>query len=207
MFCCKVDARTELRLIERQQSGELFRLLEVNRGYLRPWHPWVDYLRTAPEVEKAVGNWLLQYANNRGFYAGIWHEGRLCGVIHHVNVDWLNRSTVLGYWLDAEHQGRGIMTACCRAVIAHAFDTWKLHRITIECATENARSRAIPERLGFKFEGVIRGIEWLHDHFADHAMYSLLSTDPGAWRLEKGVAVVKPMAIGQAEAGTATNGV
>ena len=87
------------------------------------------------------------------------------------------------------------MTACCRAVIAHAFDVWKLHRVTIECATENARSRGVPERLGFTLEGTIRGIEWLHDHFVDHAMYSLLSTDPGTWRKEaKENAVRKPPA-------------
>ena len=53
------------------------------------------------------------------------------------------------------------MTACCRAFVAHGFDTWKLNRITIECATENVRSRAIPERLGFKLDGIVRGIEWL----------------------------------------------
>jgi ribosomal-protein-serine acetyltransferase len=213
MFCSKIDARTELRLIERQQSGELFRLLEANRQDWRQWHPWMDFLRTPAEVEKTVGNWLLHYANNRGYYAGIWYDGRLCGVIHHVNVDWMNHSTVLAYWLDAGHQGKGIMTACCRAVIAHSFDVWKLHRVTIQCATDNARSRAIPERLGFKFEGVIRGIEWLHDRHADHAMYSLLRTDPQTWRTpaakvteaEKPEAVVEPMEMSLAEPVLAPN--
>ena len=33
------------------------------------------------------------------------------------------------------------MTACCRAFITHGFETWKLNRITIECATQNTRSR------------------------------------------------------------------
>jgi len=207
MFCCKVDARTDLRLIERQQSGELFRLLEVNRQTLRRWHPWVDYLRTGTDVEKAVGSWLLHYANNRGFYAGIWYDNRLCGVVHHLNVDWPNHSTVLAYWLDAGHQGKGIMTACCRAVIAHAFDVWKLNRITIQCATDNTRSRALPERLGFKLEGIIRGIEWLHDRHVDHAMYSLLRSDPGTWRTptakadvtEKPFPVVAPMEMNLGE--------
>jgi ribosomal-protein-serine acetyltransferase len=69
------------------------------------------------------------------------------------------------------------MTKCCRAFIAHGFDTWKLNRITIESATENTRSRAIPERLGFKLEGIVRSIEWLHDHFADHAIYGLLRSE------------------------------
>ena len=70
------------------------------------------------------------------------------------------------------------MTNCCRTLIQHAFDVWKLNRVTIECATENARSRAIPERLGFKLEGIVRGIEWLQDRYVDHAMYGLLNPNP-----------------------------
>jgi ribosomal-protein-serine acetyltransferase len=177
MFGCKVNEETELRLIERQQSGELFKLLDANRQHIRRWHPWVDHITTAAMVEKAVANWQQQYANNRGFYAGIWFKGKFCGIINHLNVDWPNRWTALAYWLDAAHQGRGIMTACCRAMIAHSFDTWRLNRVVIECATENDRSRAIPERLGFKMEGVIRQVEWVHDRYIDHALYALLRSD------------------------------
>jgi ribosomal-protein-serine acetyltransferase len=177
MFSHKIDERTELRPLERQHARELFERLEANRAHLRRWHPQVELLRTLADVEKSIAFWQQQTANNRGIYAGIWHDGRLCGMINHLSVDWQNRCAVLSYWLDAAHQGRGIMTACCRVFLAHAFDTWKLNRVTIESATENARSRAIAERLGFKLEGIVRGIEWLHDHFADHALYGLLRSE------------------------------
>ena len=177
MFCHKVNEETELRLIERQQAAELLQLLESNREYLRRWHPWVDVLKTPGDVERIIAAWQQQLANNRGIFAGIWFRGHFCGMLYHLSVDWANRCAVLSYWLDERHQGRGIMTACCGAFVAHGFDTWKLNRITIECATENKRSRAIPERLGFKLEGVVRGIEWLHDHFADHAIYGLLHSE------------------------------
>ncbi len=98
-------------------------------------------------------------------------------MIYHLNVDWANRSTALSYWLDEAHQGKGIMTACCRAFVSHAFTTWKMNRITIQCATKNTRSRAIPERLGFKLEGIIREAEWLYDHYVDHMLYGLLRSD------------------------------
>ena len=177
MFHCVVDPQTELRLVDAQHINELIHLFEVNRDHLRRWHPWVDLIRTAGEVEKAVAFWQLQYKANAGIHAGIWFKGRLCGMIGHQTVDWSNRWAALSFWLDAAHQGQGIMTACCRAMLAHAFETWKLNRITIECATQNTRSRAIPERLGFKLEGVTREIEWLHDHFADHAIYGRLRSD------------------------------
>jgi len=98
-------------------------------------------------------------------------------MIYHVNVDWANRSTALSYWLDEAHQGKGIVTASCRAFVSHTFTTWKLNRITIQCATGNTRSRAIPERLGFKLEGILREAEWLYDHYVDHVLYALLRSD------------------------------
>ena len=177
MFTSKVNSRTEMRLIGRQHTGKLFELVDSNREYLRPWHPWVDGIHAVDDMSKMVSAWEQQNANNRGFCAGILFDGRLCGVIHHLNVDWPNRWTALSYWLDAAHQGQGIMTECCKALIAYGFNFWNLNRITIECATENTKSRAIPERLGFKLEGVVRGVEWLHDRYADHAIYGLLRVE------------------------------
>jgi RimJ/RimL family protein N-acetyltransferase/Flp pilus assembly protein TadD len=177
MPCLQVNQRIELRLINRCHAAELFALIECNREYLRRWHPWVDHLHSANDAEKMISAWQQQHERNRGFCAGIWFDEKLCGTINHVNVDWSNRSAALSYWLDAAHQGQGIMTTCCRAMVAHGFKAWKLNRITVECATDNVRSRAIPERLGFKLEGIIRGAEWLHDHHADHAIYGLLHSD------------------------------
>ncbi len=178
MFGLRVNEQTELRLIDCQHSGELLQLFEANRGHLRPWHPWVDMMRSADVVEKAITVWQQQYANRRGCHFGIWFNGRFCGMISYNNIDPSNRWAALFYWLDAAHQGHGIMTACCRALVSDGFERWKLNRVTIECATDNTRSRAIPERLGFKLEGIVRGIEWLHDRYVDHAMYGLLKGDP-----------------------------
>ena len=52
-----------------------------------------------------------------------------------------------------------------------------MNRVTIQCATENTRSRAIPERLGFTFEGIVRETEWLYDRYVDHALYGLLRSE------------------------------
>jgi ribosomal-protein-serine acetyltransferase len=98
-------------------------------------------------------------------------------MINCVPMDWPNKATYLEYWLGASYQGKGIMTASCRAVIDYAFGTVDLHRLTIRCAAENRRSRRIPERLGFTFEGITRHGEWLYDHFVDHAVYGLIKGD------------------------------
>jgi ribosomal-protein-serine acetyltransferase len=177
MLRLKTNSRLELPLISREHAGKFFELVDSNREYLRRWHPWADHIRSPDDAGKMISAWERQNANKRGFCAAIFSDGQLCGTISHLNVDWPNRWTALSYWLDEAHQGKGIMTACCRAMIAHSFETWNLNRVTIECAVQNQRSRAIPERLGFKLEGIIRGIERLHDVFVDHAIYGLLRVD------------------------------
>jgi len=177
MFSCKINRLIELRLIERQNSAELLNLINSNHSYWRQWHPLLDIIQSLQDIERFITAGLQQFANGGGFNAGIWFEGHLCGMIYHLNLNWPNRSTGLSYWLDKMHEGKGIMTASCCAVVSHAFNTLRLNRVSIECATENTRSRAVPERLGFKLEGIIREAEWLYDHFVDHALYSLLKSD------------------------------
>ena len=89
------------------------------------------------------------------------------------------RRTEIGYWLAEPQQGRGIMTRACRRFIDYLFDDVKLNRVEIRCATENDRSRAIPKRLGFKEEGVLRQVQMIHDRLVDHAVYGMLADE---WR-------------------------
>ncbi|MBI4220372.1 MAG: GNAT family N-acetyltransferase, partial [Chloroflexi bacterium] len=49
-------------------------------------------------------------------------------------------------------------------------------------AVDNIRSRAIPERLGFTFEGVQRQAALVNGKYQDLAIYSLLASE---WNAEK----------------------
>src|ERR671911_609539 len=133
--------------------------------------------RTVVDLKNFIRGALKQFAQNKGFAAGIWHEDRLAGVIGYDPIDWENRSTALGYWLGEEYQGKGLVTAACRALVEHAFGELGLNRVVISCATENEKSCAIPERLGFRREGIERQAEWLYDRFVDHVTYSALASE------------------------------
>ena len=66
-----------------------------------------------------------------------------------------------------------------RALVDHAFGVWKLHRIEIQAAPENTRSQAVPLRLGFTREGVLRECERSGDRWLDGVIFSLLASE---WR-------------------------
>ena len=52
-----------------------------------------------------------------------------------------------------------------------------MNKVRISVAEENARSRAIPERLGFKIEGIAREAEWLYDHYVNHVLYAAIKSE------------------------------
>jgi len=179
MFEHKVDDDITLRLLEPRHADALFALVDANRQHLRQWLPWLDANSAVSDTLQFIKMTQKQFADNAGFVAGIWYCGDIVGVVGHNRIDWENRISYPGYWLTEGFQGKGIMTKSCHALINHAFGELNLNRVDIRCAVENSKSRAIPERLGFRQEGVIRQAEWLYDKFVDHVVYGVLSND---WR-------------------------
>ncbi len=175
MFVYKLSDEAELRLLEERHAEELFTLINRNHERLLMWVPWLDNTDSVEHTRDFIKRKLQRLADNNGFVTGIWYKGALAGEIAFDYIDWSNRMTEIGYWLDAEVEGKGLVTKACRVLIAHAFDNLGLNRVQIRCATENLRSRAIPEKLGFTQEGVVRQVERLHDRYVDLVIYGMLA--------------------------------
>jgi ribosomal-protein-serine acetyltransferase len=173
----QIDPSTALRVLRKQDCAELFALTEANRRYLRDWLPWVDAVLEPNDTAAFIEVATAQRDAGRGPTFTVLHDGAIVGIVGFRPIDRLNRSGEIGYWLAEAYQRRGIMTACCRFVVRYAFLTLDLNRVEIAAATTNRRSRAIPERLGFKLEGVLRERENLYGTHVDHAMYSLLRSE------------------------------
>jgi RimJ/RimL family protein N-acetyltransferase len=94
-----------------------------------------------------------------------------------ITIDVRNKSGSLGYWLSNTCLGKGIMTMSVKTIVKTGFMEYGLNRVEIACATGNLKSRAIPERLGFVFEGTLRERELLCGKYVDHAIYSLLASE------------------------------
>ncbi len=177
MFARPLGDDAELRMLEVRHAEELFTLVDQNRLHLRRWLNWVDDNRSVADSRSFIRGALQQFANNNGFQAGIWFGGALAGVIGFNYIDWRASKTEFGYWLGAPFQGHGLITRACRALIDYSFDDLRLNRVEILCASGNLKSRAIPERLGFTQEGMLRQAEWLYDHFVDLVVYGLLASE------------------------------
>lgn len=173
-----IDEDLELRLVAVGDAEEIFRATEANRAYLREWLPWVDATRSVADTQAFVARSLEQVRLSDGFQTRIVYHGEFAGMIGYLYHDWRNLRTELGYWLRQDLQGRGIMTRSTKALVDFALEHLGLNRVEIRAATDNRRSRAVPERLGFVQEGVLREFAWLNDHFVDLVVYAKLRSEP-----------------------------
>ena len=88
----------------------------------------------------------------------------------------------IGYILHREHWGNGIAREAVSRVIDHGFDDLNLRRIFADTDPENAGSISLIQRLGFQYEGRLRG-EWeTHIGVRDSLIFGLLQDE---WTMEK----------------------
>ncbi|RAV23423.1 GNAT family N-acetyltransferase [Paenibacillus contaminans] len=177
MFSYTINDHVSLRLLEIRDAESLHMLISGCKPYLQQWLPWAYSQHSVDSTQAFIRASLAQFAANDGFQAGIWYDNQIAGVIGFHRFDWMNRTTSIGYWLGEPYQGLGIMTNACRTLVHFAFATLGMNRVEIECAVENVKSRAIPERLGFMNEGRRRQREWLQDRYVDHIMYGILASE------------------------------
>jgi ribosomal-protein-serine acetyltransferase len=178
----KAGRRLELRPLRLQDARALFQLVEANRDRLRRWLPWVDATRDSEAIRTFIRQARSRERLGVGLTFALWWKDQLVGVAGFNGIDQSNQSAVIGYWLAAEAEGHGLMTAAVSALLRHGFRRLGLHRIEIRAGVFNRRSRAIPARLGFRHEGTLRQAERLGDRYVDHAVYGLLAE---AWRTRK----------------------
>ena len=179
MFHRTVAPGVGMHQFEPRDAATVFAVVERNREHLRQWLPWVDRSHSPEDIRQFILRVQAQFEADQGPNAGIWVEGVLAGNVGCHPIDWANRSCSLGYWIDAAQQGKGVITRCCTAMLDYLFGELRLHRVEIRCGTGNTRSGAIPERLGFTREGLLRQGEWVNDRWVDLVVWGILEDQ---WR-------------------------
>ena len=177
MFRWKLEGGIALRLLQMRNATEVFARVDADRAFLRVWLPWVDHHRDVADTKVFIREALEQFVLGEAIHVGIWYEGAFAGVIGYHRINTENRLGEIGYWLGEAYQGKGIMTRACRAMVAYGFSELKLNRIEIHCALDNTKSRAVPERLGFKEEGLLRQAERVHDRYVDNVVYGMVASE------------------------------
>jgi ribosomal-protein-serine acetyltransferase len=162
---------------QERDAAVLFSLIDANRAMLGEWMPWLDQMRSVEDSLAYIRFSLEGNLDKRFLNLLVWEKDQPVGVVCFFALEPALRRAEIGYWLGRNWQGRGIMQRSVAALIEYGFSQLNLYRIQIACAVDNQASRALPERLGFDLEGILRGREWIGERVVDHAIYGLLLPD------------------------------
>jgi len=180
-----VGASVGLRPV-RARDARAWRDMRVqNAAWLRPWEP------TNPETplyRSGLGPYIaMARAMRREARRGqalpwvITYNGRFAGQLTVGNIIWGSaRSGSVGYWIDQEFAGRGVIPTALAMAMDHCFGVVGLHRVEATIRPENRASRRVVEKLGFHEEGIRRRSLHVDGAWRDHICYALTAEDAAA---------------------------
>ena len=173
---CIIDDDLELRPMEQRHAPAMFAIVERDRDYLRQYQNWPDKIVNLNDMRRSIRYSMQKRQQNSGQDFVVLLQGVVVGKVGLVYINWQEKLSEIGYWLAQPVQGQGIITRSARVLTGYALGQLRLEKIQIRCAVGNTRSRAIPERLGYEFEGIVPGVTQQHGAFIDEAVYSMTAS-------------------------------
>ncbi len=172
-----ISQNVKLELTSVKHTEKLFEAIDHNRVHLSEFLPWVGNMQTVDDIKNYLDNCEQLYAQNKEVSFIILLNDIAVGRIglHHLNMQ--NKIGAIGYWLTKNAEGKGIITTSCKVLINYGFSDIGLHRIEIKAAVKNVKSQAIPVKLNFVKEGILRQAELVNNEFIDLFIYSMLKPE------------------------------
>ncbi|MCA3511390.1 MAG: GNAT family N-acetyltransferase [Rhodobacter sp.] len=180
----RVRIETERMTLRLPQHGD-FRawstLRDQSAPFLTPWEP----IWAADHLSRKAFTSRIYWANrstSQGTALPLLlirrADGALLGAITLDNIRrGPSQAGTLGYWMGQAHARQGYMREAILALVHHAFTAMDLSRVEAACLPENAASRGVLEKCGFKYEGVAQSYLQIAGRWRNHVLYANLRSD------------------------------
>lgn len=178
----KEKIMTERLLLRAPKPGDgeqINRAVQSSMPELSSWLPFAYHNPTVDETEsntrEAAAKFLLR--ENLRYLIFSKENGELIGSTGFHNIDWEIPKLEIGYWIDTKHSGKGYMLEAVHELTHYALTELRMARVEIQCDRQNKKSRAIPEKIGFRLEGTLINDDRSVDGktLTDTCIYSMVS--------------------------------
>ncbi|HEV7665792.1 MAG TPA: GNAT family N-acetyltransferase [Chloroflexota bacterium] len=151
--------RVLLRPYAERDAAAVLASVDESRESLAPWMIWAHADHTVADYVAHIRRWQARWVLREELHLGIFdrHTGRHLGGTGLHRIDWQIRRFEIGYWLRDSAVGHGYATETVQVLTRFAFEVLQANRVEVRMDAHNARSRAVPQRLGFLYEGRLRG--------------------------------------------------
>ncbi len=152
-----------------------------NKDYLTPFEPrWNPKALEKEFFRRKLARQQKDWEQDRGYSFLILNKADDT-LIGGVNINHVCRGSAqnasLGYWIDEDLQGQGLMTESLRLIIEYSFSILKLHRLSAATMPHNARSISVLKRLGFVEEGFAKRYIQINGTWEDHVLFGLTAPE------------------------------
>jgi ribosomal-protein-alanine N-acetyltransferase len=171
-----VDREVTLRPLAGSDHEAWRQARQRNAAWLVPWDATVPPGGEArpTSFKQLVRRLARQARDGTTFPFALEVDGRFAG---QVTVNNIVRGSAqyasIGYWLDQDFAGRGIMPRAVALAIDHCFFTAGLHRIEIAIRPENSNSLRVVEKLGIREIGYAPKYLHIDGDWRDHRIYAV----------------------------------
>jgi len=167
-----VTDRLVVRCWDPTDASKLKSAIDMSIDHLRPWMPWATLDMLPLEARVA---WIRtcrgEFDLDRNYIYGVFNKDEsevIGGTGLHARQS--PEAREIGYWISKAHVGHGYATEVSAALTKVAFEIDGMKRVEIHCAVDNAKSAAIPKKLGFEREAILKQRGLLVDEIATDSM-------------------------------------
>gem|GEM_PF-284191 len=152
-----VTDRLILRRQEVAHAPEMRAVIEESYAEFSLWFDWCAQIPSVQAIEETIRRVRANWELGDQFLFNIFdHADRYLGVCGLEWVDWKVPAFEIGYWLRTSAVGKGLMSEAVLTLETRIVIPAGGRRVSIKCDERNIRSAAIPRRLGYTLEGVLR---------------------------------------------------
>lgn len=153
--------------------------VDTSLEHLRPWMPWAArHPQPLQDTIELLRQFRGKFDLGSDYTYGIFSadEARALGGtgLHPRGGEGARE---IGYWMRADEINKGYATEVSAALTRVGFEIEHLRRIGIHCVAENARSAAVPPKLGYMHEATLRRRIKHEDGFHDEMVWTMLAED------------------------------
>jgi [ribosomal protein S5]-alanine N-acetyltransferase len=179
-----VAERIVLRPPRTTDVPELRRAMRANYEHLRPWSvapvPGEDPSSLA-SVSRTILRNRREWKRGQSFVLMVTPRDDDDRIIGRIALGGVLlgafQNAYLGYWIDAEHQGLGLMTEAVRATTMFAFEAAQLHRVQAAVMPRNAASQRVLEKAGYRREGMAQRYLCIAGSWEDHVVFAMTAEE------------------------------
>jgi [ribosomal protein S5]-alanine N-acetyltransferase len=174
--------RITLRTLNEGDYPGWFDVRSRNHDWLLKWEPRSAHSQHLAEDERSFASRCSIRERERqlgtGYAFGIFVDHRFVGEITLSSIQrGPLQSAFIGYWIDRDVAGQGLMPEAVVTLLQYAFESQKLHRIEINIIPRNAASRRVVEKLGLRSEGIAERYLEIDGAWEDHVRYAITAEE------------------------------